>query len=45
MDMFVLRLDAGIKAIDPAYTGKDKYPIISPRFRNMALHFAIGYPF
>ena len=45
MDMFVFRLDAGVKAVDPAYTGKDRYPIISPRFRNMALHFAIGYPF
>ena len=45
MDMFVFRLDMGVKAIDPAYTGKDKYPIISPRMRNTALHFAIGYPF
>lgn len=45
MDMFVFRLDAGVKAVDPAFTGKDKYPIITPRFRNMALHFAIGYPF
>lgn len=46
MDMFVLRLDAAMKAINPAYTGKEKYPVINPRFgRDFALHFAIGYPF
>lgn len=46
MDMFVFRLDAAMKAINPAYSGKDKYPIIRPDFsRDFALHFAIGYPF
>ncbi len=45
-DMFVFRLDAAMKAINPAYTGREKYPIINPKFsRDFALHFAIGYPF
>lgn len=44
--MFVFRLDAAMKAINPAYEGKLKYPIITPNFRrDFALHFAIGYPF
>lgn len=46
LDMFVFRLDGAMKAIDPAYSGKEKYPIFRPRFsRDFALHFAIGYPF
>ena len=46
MDMFVFRLDAAMKAINPAFSGKEKYPIIKPDFsRDFALHFAIGYPF
>ncbi len=46
LDMFVFRLDGAMKAIDPSCSGKDKYPIISPKFsRDFALHFAIGYPF
>ena len=45
-DLFVFRLDAAMKAINPAYTGKDQFPIINPNFgRDFALHFAIGYPF
>ena len=45
-DMFVFRLDAAMKAINPAYSGKEKYSIIAPVFRrDFALHFAIGYPF
>lgn len=45
-DLFVFRLDAAMKAINPAYTGKEKYSIICPNFkRDFALHFAIGYPF
>ena len=45
-DMFVFRLDAAMKAINPAYSGKEKFPIITPNFnRDFALHFAIGYPF
>ena len=46
-DYFVLRLDGGMKAINPIYEdGKDRYPIISPKFsRDFAFHFAVGYPF
>lgn len=46
LDLFVFRLDGAMKAVNPAYSGRDRYPIISPRFsRDFALHFAIGYPF
>lgn len=46
MDMFVLRLDAAMKAINPALTGNEKFSVINPDFRrDFALHFAIGYPF
>ena len=46
-DYFVLRFDAGMKAINPAYpTGRDHFPIIHPRFsRDFAFHFAVGLPF
>jgi hypothetical protein len=44
--LFVFRLDGAMKAINPAYEGRERYPIICPRFRrDFALHFAIGYPF
>lgn len=44
--LFIFRLDAAMKAINPAYDGKERFPIICPRFgRDFALHFAIGYPF
>ncbi|MBQ9559305.1 MAG: BamA/TamA family outer membrane protein [Bacteroidaceae bacterium] len=44
---FILRLDSGMKAINPAYTDRrHHYPIIHPRFRrDFALHFAVGLPF
>lgn len=44
---FILRLDGGMKAINPAYeSGKLRYPIINPRFnRDFQLHFAVGLPF
>jgi hypothetical protein len=46
LDFFTLRLDAGMKAIDPAYRGKDHYPIIHPKLsRDFAFHFAVGLPF
>lgn len=45
-DQFMLRVDAGMKAVNPALRGKDKYPIIRPRLgRDFALHIAVGYPF
>jgi outer membrane protein assembly factor BamA len=44
--LFVFRLDGAMKAINPAYDGKERYPIVCPKFsRDFALHFAIGYPF
>ena len=46
LDFFVFRLDCGMKAVDPAYSGRDKYPLLNPNFsRDFALHFAVGYPF
>lgn len=44
---FILRLDGGMKAINPAVTsGRLHYPITKPNFkRDFALHFAIGLPF
>ncbi len=46
LDLFVFRLDAGMKAVNPAYRGKERYPVLNPDFgRDFALHFAIGYPF
>ncbi len=46
LDLFVFRLDGAMKAVNPAFSGRDKFPIINPRFsRDFALHFAIGYPF
>ncbi len=46
LDFFTLRLDAGMKAIDPAYSGKKHYPVIHPKFsRDFAFHFAVGLPF
>lgn len=45
-DYFILRFDFGMKAINPAYDGKDHYPIINPRLkRDLAFHFAVGLPF
>lgn len=46
-DFFIIRLDGGMKAINPAF--KDKkghYPIIHPKFRrDFTFHFAVGLPF
>ena len=45
-DYFILRLDGGMKAINPAATGKLHYPIIQHNMkRDFALHFAVGLPF
>ena len=46
-DYFVLRLDGGMKAVNPIYeNGNGRYPIINPKFsRDFAFHFAVGYPF
>ena len=44
---FILRLDAGMKAVNPAYeVSRQHYPIIHPSIkRDLALHFAVGLPF
>ena len=45
-DYFILRLDAGFKAINPAATGRLHYPFTQPNLRrDMAVHFAVGLPF
>jgi len=47
MSFIVVRFDAGMKAINPAYaSGPQRYPVIHPNFkRDFAWHFAVGYPF
>lgn len=46
LDYFILRLDGGMKAINPAVKGRLHYPLIHPNFkRDFALHFAVGLPF
>ena len=44
---FILRLDGGMKAINPAHeSGRYHYPIVHPKFdRDFQLHFAVGLPF
>lgn len=45
-NFFIVRFDAGMKAIDPAYTGRNHYPITHHSFdRDFAFHFAVGLPF
>lgn len=42
---FLLRLDLGMKAHNPA-RGQDPWPLVHPRWgRDSSLHFSIGYPF
>lgn len=45
-DFFTLRFDMGMKAVNPAYTGRKHYPILNHNFnRDFAFHFAVGMPF
>ncbi len=46
-NFFILRLDGGMKAVNPAYSdARHHFPIIHPRFkRDFSLHFAVGLPF
>ncbi len=46
-DYFIVRLDCGMKAINPAYTTSNgHYPIINPNLRrDLSVHFAVGMPF
>jgi hypothetical protein len=42
---FLLRLDLGMKAYNPAKS-EERWPIASPRWkRDATFHFAVGYPF
>lgn len=42
---FLLRVDLGMKAVNPA-RGEERWPVIHPRWRrDHAFHFSIGYPF
>lgn len=42
---FLLRLDLGMKARNPAFN-QEPWPIIHPKFkRDAAFHFSVGYPF
>lgn len=44
-DFFLLRLDLGLKAHNPA-ANQERWPIIHPNLRRDAtLHFSVGYPF
>lgn len=46
LDYLILRFDGGMKSVNPMKHGKDKYPILDPKFsRDFAFHFAVGYPF
>ncbi len=46
-DYFILRLDMGMKAVNPAYeTKQEHWAIIHPKLsRDFAFHFAVGLPF
>ncbi len=47
LNYFLLRFDAGMKAINPAYEEKLlHYPLLYPNFkRDFTFHFAVGLPF
>ena len=47
LDYFILRLDLGMKAINPVYDNDEEhFSIFHPRLkRDAALHFAVGLPF
>ena len=46
-DYFILRMDMGMKAINPAYeSNAEHYALVHPNFsRDFAFHFAVGLPF
>ncbi len=42
---FLLRLDMGVKAHNPAY-GQGRWPLLDPSWkRDVSFHFSVGYPF
>lgn len=46
-DYFIVRVDLGMKAVNPAYnSSKEHFPIINPKMsRDLSVHFAVGMPF
>ncbi|MDP4270512.1 MAG: BamA/TamA family outer membrane protein [Bacteroidota bacterium] len=42
---FIVRVDIGVKAFDPSRDGYEKWRIRYSPLKNMAWHFAVGYPF
>jgi hypothetical protein len=45
-DYFLIRLDCGEKAYNPANGGKERWTLLHPNFKeNFAWHIAVGYPF
>lgn len=46
-DYFVVRLDGGMKALNPIYSsGKNRWPVLHPNLnRDFTFHLAVGYPF
>ncbi len=46
-DYFVVRLDGGMKALNPIYpSGRDRWPVLHPDLgRDFTFHLAVGYPF
>ncbi len=46
-DYFILRLDGGMKAVNPTYSdARNHYPLIHPNLkRDFTFHFAVGLPF
>ena len=45
LSFFILRVDFGVKLHDPALTEEQRWRINPTWKQDMALHFAIGYPF
>ena len=46
LDFFILRFDAGMKAVNPVFDDKRHYPILKHNLkRDFAFHFAVGMPF
>ena len=46
-DYFIIRMDMGMKAVNPSYTNsKQHYPITNHDMgRDFTFHFAVGMPF
>ena len=42
---FIIRVDLGVKAFDPSRDGEEKWRILHTVKNDLAVHFAVGYPF